>query len=210
VRPAGFINRVITGKEVVLSGQVRGWLWLLHQDARLCVMPQLSGATVPQVALALFLVGKVGSWFTSLGLLYTGADACAGYAFARKIQRGCLRSLRVYASGVARKNGEQGCWKGQLRIWWHRACVDAKFCGAKAWPVVIRAYASVLREQARAFCATLHVTRFGPGPVRVRPADVQAAVDRRAPDCSVMPAALASGECAARSLAAGVHHPEGL
>lgn len=45
---------------------------------------------MPQVALALFLVGKVGSWFTSLGLLYTGADACAGYAFARKIQGGCL------------------------------------------------------------------------------------------------------------------------
>ncbi|KAK9827607.1 hypothetical protein WJX81_005741 [Elliptochloris bilobata] len=39
----GFMNRVITGKEVVLSGQV---------------------------ALALFVVGKVGAWFTSLGLLY--------------------------------------------------------------------------------------------------------------------------------------------
>lgn len=39
-----FTNRVFTGKEVVLSAQVAG---------------------------ALFLIGKVGNWFTSLGLLYT-------------------------------------------------------------------------------------------------------------------------------------------
>ncbi|CAL5223458.1 g5977 [Coccomyxa viridis] len=39
-----FSNRVFTGKEVVLSAQVAG---------------------------VLFLIGKVGGWFTSLGLLYT-------------------------------------------------------------------------------------------------------------------------------------------
>lgn len=32
---------------------------------------------VTQVALALFIIGKVGSWFTSLGLLYTGATRAA-------------------------------------------------------------------------------------------------------------------------------------
>ena len=64
---------MITGKEVVLSGQVRGtliillaFLWLLP-----CLRPDV--LLRPQVALALFVVGKVGAWFTSLGLLYTGA-----------------------------------------------------------------------------------------------------------------------------------------
>ena len=65
---------MITGKEVVLSGQVRGiffllaFLWLLS-----CLCPDV--LLHSQVALALFVVGKVGAWFTSLGLLYTGAPA---------------------------------------------------------------------------------------------------------------------------------------
>ena len=74
---AAFANRVFTGKEVVLSAQV-----CVDHFPELCIYVELLGHSawshlvIPllmesQVAGVLFLVGKIGGWFTSLGLLYT-------------------------------------------------------------------------------------------------------------------------------------------
>ncbi len=68
-----FANRVFTGKEVVLSAQV----WFpgrsLSMDPSLLLGLQFDNQLFGwQVAAALFAIAKVGNWFTSLGLLYTG------------------------------------------------------------------------------------------------------------------------------------------
>ena len=88
---------MITGKEVVLSGQVRGiffllaFLWLLS-----CLCPDV--LLHSQVALALFVIGKVGAWFTSLGLLYTGAPASFwGVPLCAGLKHGALLHLRRLA-----------------------------------------------------------------------------------------------------------------
>ena len=83
------MNRVITGKDVVLTAQVsslwRRWfpplpildgppefLQAMMSFATRCTRPYTC-ASDAQVAAALFVVGKIGGWFTSLGLMYTGA-----------------------------------------------------------------------------------------------------------------------------------------